>query len=246
MSVPTPENFPQSDDAFGASNTADVPTDAGSVAPPPEAPTASVPEPAANPLVKMGDADAPDYVEPLPMQGSDEGDELTADEIPDDIKRLLEEPNGPFELSSGTVIVIRPLKMREFLALLRIITRGASMSMSGIDLNLGDEDNFVQNLLAMTLFAIPEAEEEVIVFVRSIIDPIGLNGDRAHDEPMLKALDLEMFNPEMEDVVNVLAKVIAAEGADLHALGKRLVAMWKMATKMGLTKGITKKTGAAS
>lgn len=243
MSVPTPENIPAADETPEVSPQpepqADVP------APGALEPQADVPAPA-DPLMKVGDPAAPDYVEPLPTQASDL-DELEADDVPDDIKRLLEEPNGPFALSSGTLVVIRPLKLREFLALLRIITRGASFTMGDLDLNFNDENSFVQTLLAMTLFAIPEAEDEVIVFVRTVIDPVGLNGDKEHDAGMLYALDVEMSNPEMEDAVDILAKVIAAEGADLHALGKRLATMWKVATKMGLTKGIgNKKTGAAS
>lgn len=232
----------------------------GVATPPQEAPVTapevqSVPEAAPAPTEAPTPSDAPtpgaetrtyseEDVQPLPTEASD-GEPLEADEVPDDIKRLLEEPNGPFQLASGDIVVIRQLKFREFLRLLRIVTRGASSNMAGMQVNFGDTDSFVQTFFALTLFAIPEADEEVIDFIQGMVDPAELTGNKSVDEAKRQRLYVELSNPEMEDVVNIIAKVIAAEGADLQALGKRLMNMWTLASRVGKTQGI-QTTGRAS
>lgn len=172
------------------------------------------------------------------LTASDEGTPITALPEPSDIERLLADPKGPFTLSSGTPVVIRPLKLREFLKLLRIITRGSASMLSSLSLDFDDVDKFVQTLVAMALFAVPEAEEETLDFVQAMLDPAGLGVSPEADNVLRSRLFLELDNPEMEDVINIIGAVIASEGADLHALGKKTAAMWSAATKMGLTKGV--------
>lgn len=150
--------------------------------------------------------------------------------------RLLDEPAGPITLSTGLEVELRPLKLREFLKLLKIITRGGASILGTVDLNFNDTEGFISDLLAVILFAVPEAEEEVADFVAAVCKPTALTGDPEKDQAVYQ-LALETFdNPELEDVLDVLTVLVRTEGRDLQALGKRLRAMFTVAQKLGATK----------
>lgn len=176
-------------------------------------------------------------VKPMPTEESDM-DSIEADPEKDEITALLENPNGPFELTTGTKVVIRQLKLREFLRLLKIISRGAAFS-GGLQLDFDDPNQFVQTLIAMVLLAIPEAEDETIEFVQSMVDPANISSDRKTAIEQRTALFEELDNPEIEDLINVIGVIVASEGRDLQKLGKRLKTMFGVASKMGLTGNLT-------
>lgn len=172
---------------------------------------------------------------PFPLEESDT-DALEADPEKDEITALLETPNGPFELSSGTRVVVRQLKLREFLSLLRIVTRGAAPALGSVSLDFDNPNQFVQSLLGIILFAIPEATEETIEFVQTVVEPADVKSlDAKAAMASRESLYEELFNPELEDLINIVAVVVASEGSDLQKLGKRLKTMFGVASKMGLT-----------
>lgn len=178
--------------------------------------------------------------QPLPTQASDE-DALVADPERDEIEALLATPNGPFELSSGSVVTIRQMNLREFLRLLKIISRGAGASLGNMSLDFNDPDQFVQTLLAMVLFAIPEAEDETVDFIQNMVEPANLSKDsKIALEQRAKLFD-ELYNPDLEDMINIIGVIVASEGKDLQKLGKRLRSMFSVASKMGLTGNINLK-----
>lgn len=172
-----------------------------------------------------------------PLDQSDT-EPLEADPEKDEIAALLETPNGPFELASGTRVVVRQLKLREFLALLRIVTRGAAPALGSVSLDFDNPNQFVQSLLGIILFAIPEATEETIEFVQTVVEPADLPKDAKAAIAKREDLIDELFNPELEDLINIVAVVVASEGSDLQKLGKRLKTMFSVASKMGLTGGV--------
>lgn len=176
--------------------------------------------------------------QPFPTEASD-ADSIEADAERAEIEALLSTPNGPFELSTGTAVVIRQMNLREFLRLLKIISRGAGASLSSMSLDFNDPDSFVQTLLAMILFAVPEAEDETVDFIQSMVDPANLspNSKMALDQRV--ALAEELSNPDLEDMINILGVIVASEGKDLQKLGKRLRAMFSTASKFGLTGNLT-------
>jgi len=176
---------------------------------------------------------------PMPLESSDT-EPLEADPVKDEITALLETPNGPFALSTGTRVVVRQLKLREFLALLRIVTRGAAPALGNVSLDFDNPNQFVQSLFGIVLFAIPEATEETIEFVQTVVEPADLKGlDAKSSMAKREALMDELFNPELEDLINIVGVVVASEGADLQKLGKRLKTMFGVASKMGLTGNIS-------
>lgn len=150
----------------------------------------------------------------------------------DELDRLDPQPVEMI-LLSGTEFDLEPLKLRQFLRLLRIVTRGAADVLDTASLDLDNPDAFVQTFLGMVLFSIPEAEEETVDFIKSMVRPKGLVGDPKKDLPKVQALIDELDNPELEDTVTIIQAVIENEAEDLRALGKRLAGMFRTAQKMG-------------
>jgi hypothetical protein len=76
------------------------------------------------------------------------------------------------KLSTGTVLLLEELRARQFFKLLRIITHGAlpvmqDMSIFKMDGDM-DKGAFGARLLSLMVLSIPDAEDERILFVRSM------------------------------------------------------------------------------
>ena len=160
--------------------------------------------------------------------------DLVPDPERDEIERLLSDTSHTLKLSTGSTVRIRPLKLREFLRLLRIITRGGSALMGNMELDFENTEDFVQSLLAIIMFSIPEAEQETIDFITAMCEPESLSGNAKDDAQAFGLLARELDNPELEDMTNILAVIVRTEGRDLQALGKRLRTMFDVAKKMGV------------
>lgn len=139
-------------------------------------------------------------------------------------------------LESGTEFDLEPLKLRQFLRLLRIVTRGASDVLDTATLDLEDPQSFVQTFLGMVLFSIPEAEEETVDFLKSMVRPKNMTGSPEKDLIKVRELSAELDNPELEDTITIVQCIVEREAEDLRALGKRLGAMFQTAQKMGATR----------
>ena len=156
-----------------------------------------------------------------------------------DDQRILPEPGQPVTLTDGSQVVVREFKLREFLRFLRILTRGGAQALDGAAFSAGmSQDQFIQQLLAMTLFAIPEAEEEVVEFLVSICEPYPLSKDK--DEALRQFADLryKLGNPELDDTITIIEIMVRNEASDIQSLGKRLMSMFKVAGKMGQVKNL--------
>ncbi len=142
-------------------------------------------------------------------------------------------------LESGTQIEIVPLKTRQFFRLMKIVTHGAGEAIANLNLDLAEEE-FVLKLLATVVFAIPDAENETIDFLQSMVSPVGLRTgvilnkqDREYNANLWAGLDVELANPEIGDTISIIEAVVKREGEDLQALGKRLMSMFSIAEKTG-------------
>lgn len=146
-------------------------------------------------------------------------------------------------LKSGLRIQLESLKARQFFKLLRIVTHGALPGMREAGLFSMDDldgDEFMGRLLSVTLLSIPDAEDETIEFIKSLCYPAGLaerrglnKQDKEHNALLWEALDLELENPELDDLVTIIEAVVKREAGDIQALGKRLASMFKLAEKTG-------------
>lgn len=149
--------------------------------------------------------------------------------VPETVVTELERLDPEFAtvtLSDGTVVKLSPLKLRQFLKLMRIVTRGGSNVLSTVALNFtGDAEAFATSLIAVVLFAIPEAEDETVEFLRSMVVPVN-----PADAEKVNAL---LEDPELDDAVTIVEAVVRREAPDLKALGSRLGKMFQTAQKMG-------------
>jgi hypothetical protein len=157
-----------------------------------------------------------------------------------DVDVILDE-NQTVTLSTGLEINILPLKARQFFKLLRIVTHGAGGMIFNLNLSSSDTpEEFGAKLLAVIGFAIPDAEDEVIEFILSIVKPAKEKSGRslskselAENKKLDEELRTELFNPELEDLVTIVEAIVQRESEDLQALGKRLMAMFTLAQKTG-------------
>lgn len=155
-------------------------------------------------------------------------DEAEKAEVNEELARIDPKP-GFVTLSSGTEAKLEPLKTRQFFKLLRIVTHGGSHMLGNLNLSSGDDEGFVTQLLALVIFAVPDAEDEAIEFVQSMLSPV-----TAQPKPEdYAALYAELDNPELDDLVTVIEAVVRRDGADMKALGKRLMTMFQLAQKTG-------------
>ncbi len=149
------------------------------------------------------------------------------------------------KLSGDVVAEIQDLKLRQFLAMLRIITRGSlPMLVDGSFFSSAQDDpeDFAKRLLSVLVLSIPDAEDETVAFLQSLVKPAGLIEGRRLDKHdverntlLIAQLDAIMQNPELDDMVTILEVVIRREAADIQALGKRLARMFQVAVKAGST-----------
>jgi hypothetical protein len=153
----------------------------------------------------------------------------------DEIERLDPQPIE-MKLASGTEFDLEPLKLRQFLRLLRIVTRGAADVLDTANLDFENPQDFLQTFLGMVLFSIPEAEEETVAFIQSMVRPKHMTGNPEKDLIKVRELVRELDNPELEDTLTIVQSIIERESEDLRALGKRLGSMLRVAEKMGATK----------
>lgn len=146
-------------------------------------------------------------------------------------------------LESGLRVQLESLRARQFFKLLRIITHGAlpGMQQAGLfDMNDMDSQEFMGRLLSVTVLSIPDAEDETIEFLKSMCYPVGLierkglnKQDVERNTILWEALEAELENPELGDLVTIVEAVIKREAEDIQALGKRLASMFKLAEKTG-------------
>lgn len=153
-----------------------------------------------------------------------------------DIAALSPDPEF-YELASGKVVRIVRLKTRETLKLLKIVTHGAGASLTSIDWSAvsGDASAFAGQLIAVLTMAVPNAEEETLDFIQSMVEPVELNqrprskADRDSNQELWDDIALDLINPEIEDTIGILTNIVRQEAGDIQALGKRLRVMIPMA-----------------
>jgi hypothetical protein len=164
----------------------------------------------------------------------------------DDIDRLDPPPPDDYTMTDGVRVLFQRLRTRQFFKLLRIVTRGAGNMLGLLRLSPGQSiDDFTNNLIAVIVLAIPEAEEETIEFLRSMVEPVP---PAVPDETppaqvgkvaasmvadARKKLDASLDNPELDDLLGIVEAIVRREAPDLKALGKRLVSTIELAQKTG-------------
>lgn len=158
-----------------------------------------------------------------------------------ELDRLDAEP-AVVKLSTGYEVGLQRLKTRQFFRLLKVLTRGVGPAMLQ-SLNFSDDpEGFGRNLLAMTVMAIPEAEQQFIEFLQSMCKPVGMHEpdgrqltkkEREENSDLITELVEELNNPELDDLLDLAEAIVKAESADIQALGKRVAGLLEVARKTG-------------
>jgi hypothetical protein len=137
------------------------------------------------------------------------------------------------KLLSGHEYELLRIKTRQFFRLLRILTHGAGERMiRTLDFKAAGEV-FTQQLLMLLMLSIPDAEDETIYFIQSMLRPPGLAADAhpgaklgkedtEHDEKLWAELSADTFNPEMDDLLTIMEAIVRQEAPEVQALGKKL------------------------
>ena len=138
-----------------------------------------------------------------------------------------------------------------------MLTRGVGPAVvqSGLDFSK-DPEAFGQSLLAMTLMAIPEAEQQFIEFLTSMCTPVGLHEahgrarlskQQAEDnQTAINEMVEELNNPELDDLLDLAEAIIRREAPEIQALGKRVASLLELARKTGQLEDKSQETETAS
>lgn len=136
-------------------------------------------------------------------------------------------------LESGFEVKVDRLRTRGMFKLLKIVTRGAGPILMQADLDFSDTEAFVGQLLAVTVMSIPEAEDEAIDFIRSMVTPAEFNenattkAEKEKNNELFVRLAEELDDPDPGDTISIIEAIIENEAHDIQALGKRLAAVLK-------------------
>lgn len=139
-------------------------------------------------------------------------------------------------LESGFEVRVERLKTRGMFKLLKIVTRGGGPLIMQMPLDFGNQEVFVQQFLAVVFMAVPEAEDEAIEFIRSMVVPAEYDpkaktkAAQEKNKQLFERLAEEFDDPEISDTFTIIEAVITNEASDISALGKRLAATLKVQT----------------
>lgn len=142
----------------------------------------------------------------------------------------LEAPSAFVTLEDGTEVEIERLRTRQLFRLLKVLTTGAGDFLSSINLGADtDSEEFMGNLIAALVLAIPNAEDEAIEFILSMVKPTGLVvGNRLSDNEVtinvekFAVIQEKFFNPEIDDLFTVIERVVRIEAPHIQSLGKKI------------------------
>lgn len=151
-----------------------------------------------------------------------------------DVEAIVAEAE-PLTLSNGFGIKVKRIRTRETFKLLKIITGGFQGSIGSLLFGENDsEEAFTGALLGAVIVSIPDAEDEAIDFIQAMVEPSNIVEDprtkpeREANEEAYAKLGRLMENPELDDLVTIIEKIITNEGPQIRALGNRLALLLKV------------------
>jgi hypothetical protein len=156
---------------------------------------------------------------------------MTTAKTDTEISALTGESDESVTLVSGLRLNVQRLKTRQLFKLVKIITSGAGGLLGTLDFSGEDASDFAGQLLAITVVAIPEAEDEAIEFIRSMVTPADtVTGKLTKkqieaNDALLVQMFTELENPELDDLISIFEKVFANESDHIQSLGKRLMSI---------------------
>lgn len=141
-----------------------------------------------------------------------------------DIEEIDPQPiDGPLTIGAGrgdggVKVHVNRLKTREFLALLRFLSKGLGPAVAELSFTTDDEEALAGEMIGTLIVALPEATDEFMLFVQAVVTPVGKD-----DAARVKS---EMDNPDIDDLMAIGERVITQEIPDLRRLAGNAQAMW--------------------
>jgi len=137
-------------------------------------------------------------------------------------------------LLDGTKVYVQRLRTRQLFKLLKILTVGAADMLSNLSFSSETtEEDFAAQMVALIAVSIPEAEDEAIEFVRSMLLPEGIierprtRDERDQNEEKMTALAFALENPELEDLFDIFNRIVRNEAPTIQSLGKKIRVMFQ-------------------
>lgn len=138
-------------------------------------------------------------------------------------------------LQSGLQVNIRPLRTIELFKFLKIISGSGAVALNQFRLDRAmPSDEFGARMVALLIFAIPQAEEETMEFIRAMVEPVGLikpernKQDKEKNQSRWMEAGIALENPTGDDTLTIIEAVIKAEAGNIQSLGKRIMKMMTM------------------
>lgn len=144
----------------------------------------------------------------------------------DEYAEIAQEPHRITVL--GMPCSLKRLRTREFLKLMRIVTEGMGgrLALMSLDVDKDDEAVMVGKLTGALVNALPYAEDAVIDFVGTMVEP------DIDDPKQYRLIKQELVNPDLDTMTAVIQGVVEQEASELVRLGKAFGNWWKQARVM--------------
>ena len=145
----------------------------------------------------------------------------------EDLGEIAPPPGEPFPIGSGAPegpILVRVNRLRtiELLMLLRALSAGVGPALAEIDFTDDTEEN-VGLMVGLIITGMGEAGPQVMDFLRAVVKPVGKD-DKAR-------VSKEMVNPDIEDTLEIVERIVAQEMPDFERLlGKAQTMFERMQT----------------
>lgn len=150
------------------------------------------------------------------------------------------------KLTTGMQVEVVRLQTRQLFRLLKVLTHGAGPEMlqSALDFSQSG-DEFAGRLLALLALSIPEAEQQAIEFINSMVKPHGIierpaatlsKQQRQDNQTAWDQLAQDLYNPDLTDTIDIIEEIVKREAGEIQALGKKLQRLAALMPKTGQDK----------
>lgn len=172
---------------------------------------------------------------------------------PDEVGIISDDPYRVFLPGLDREVGIEKLRTRQLFKFLKILTVGAGPALAELSISADtDPAELTQQLLMVLLISVPEAEDEVIAFIHSMLRPDGLidpersSNDRKANIEKYTELYTDLVNPLPQDSMAILVQVVKNEAPNLVALGKQIAALIPTVSSAATSKSSSKKSSGTS
>ena len=140
------------------------------------------------------------------------------------------DPSEPFELVSGRLVKVERVRLRQLIKFVKILSAGTATALQNLQIDPDENpDAFLGSLLMALVVSVPEGEGEIVEFIQSLVIPADLTEGRnlpksVRDENDEKVEDLffDLYNPDLDDVYEILSRVFEIEGPHLLDLANKV------------------------